>query len=152
ESINSAFARFNTIITSLKALDEGYSSKNYVRKFLKALHPNGEKRLRKNLVMRSVRLLEVNTKNTPWWLETSREELDSRDNLGTTKRRSKEAEMTRTTKVIENVLDAVIQIILLEKCPKLPKDKNQRAFVRGSWCDSDEEEDEKAKDVTCLVT
>ncbi|GJT84694.1 zf-CCHC domain-containing protein [Tanacetum coccineum] len=31
--------RFNTIITSLKALDEGYSSKNYVRKFLRALHP-----------------------------------------------------------------------------------------------------------------
>ncbi|GJR29832.1 hypothetical protein Tco_1106064 [Tanacetum coccineum] len=39
ESIYSAFARFNTIITSLKALDECYSSKNYVRKFLKALHP-----------------------------------------------------------------------------------------------------------------
>ncbi|GJU55711.1 zf-CCHC domain-containing protein [Tanacetum coccineum] len=39
EFINSAFARFNTIITSLKALDEGYSCKNYVRKFLKALHP-----------------------------------------------------------------------------------------------------------------
>ncbi|GJS73383.1 retrovirus-related pol polyprotein from transposon TNT 1-94 [Tanacetum coccineum] len=39
ESINSAFARFNTIITSLKALDEGYSSKNYVRKFLRAFHP-----------------------------------------------------------------------------------------------------------------
>ncbi|GJT64859.1 retrovirus-related pol polyprotein from transposon TNT 1-94 [Tanacetum coccineum] len=36
---SSAFARFNTIITSLKALDEGYSSKNYVRKFLRALHP-----------------------------------------------------------------------------------------------------------------
>ncbi|GJX60921.1 zf-CCHC domain-containing protein [Tanacetum coccineum] len=33
------FARFNNIITSLKALDEGYSSKNYVRKFLRALHP-----------------------------------------------------------------------------------------------------------------
>ncbi|GJW08246.1 hypothetical protein Tco_1570669, partial [Tanacetum coccineum] len=39
ESIDSAFARFNTIITSLKALDEGYSSKNFVRKFLRALHP-----------------------------------------------------------------------------------------------------------------
>nr|GEV05850.1 UBN2 domain-containing protein [Tanacetum cinerariifolium] len=39
ESIDGAFARFNTIITSLKALDEGYSSKNYVRKFLKDLHP-----------------------------------------------------------------------------------------------------------------
>ncbi|GKE51732.1 hypothetical protein Tco_1486888, partial [Tanacetum coccineum] len=33
------FARFNTIITSLKTLDEGLSSKNYVRKFLRALHP-----------------------------------------------------------------------------------------------------------------
>nr|GEX89888.1 zf-CCHC domain-containing protein/UBN2 domain-containing protein [Tanacetum cinerariifolium] len=39
ESIDSAFARFNTIITSLKVLGEGYSSKNYVRKFLRALHP-----------------------------------------------------------------------------------------------------------------
>ncbi|GJT68280.1 hypothetical protein Tco_1019760 [Tanacetum coccineum] len=39
ESIDNAFARFNTIITSLKALDEGYSSKNYVRKFIRALHP-----------------------------------------------------------------------------------------------------------------
>ncbi|GJT83385.1 hypothetical protein Tco_1057727 [Tanacetum coccineum] len=39
ESIDNAFARFNTIITSLKALDEGFSSKNYVRKFLRALHP-----------------------------------------------------------------------------------------------------------------
>ncbi|GJV92688.1 hypothetical protein Tco_1540501 [Tanacetum coccineum] len=33
------FARFNTIITSLKALDESFSSKNYVRKFLRTLHP-----------------------------------------------------------------------------------------------------------------
>ncbi|GJZ28091.1 hypothetical protein Tco_0572738, partial [Tanacetum coccineum] len=39
ESIDNVFARFNTIITSLKALDEGFSSKNYVRKFLRALHP-----------------------------------------------------------------------------------------------------------------
>nr|GEV65391.1 retrovirus-related Pol polyprotein from transposon TNT 1-94 [Tanacetum cinerariifolium] len=36
---DSVFARFNTIITSLKALDEGYSSKNNVKKFLRALHP-----------------------------------------------------------------------------------------------------------------
>ncbi|GKB44047.1 hypothetical protein Tco_0888989 [Tanacetum coccineum] len=39
ESINNAFTRFNTVITSLKALDEGSSSKNYVRTFLRALHP-----------------------------------------------------------------------------------------------------------------
>ncbi|GJU49890.1 ribonuclease H-like domain-containing protein, partial [Tanacetum coccineum] len=36
--VDNDFARFNTIITSLKALDEGFSSKNYVRKFLRALH------------------------------------------------------------------------------------------------------------------
>nr|GEX00349.1 UBN2 domain-containing protein [Tanacetum cinerariifolium] len=39
ESIDSGFARFDTIITSLKALDEGFSSKNYVRKFLRAVRP-----------------------------------------------------------------------------------------------------------------
>ncbi|GKG19953.1 hypothetical protein Tco_0379754, partial [Tanacetum coccineum] len=39
ESIDNDFARFNTIITSLKALDEGFSSKNYVREFLRGLHP-----------------------------------------------------------------------------------------------------------------
>nr|GEU70875.1 zf-CCHC domain-containing protein/DUF4219 domain-containing protein/UBN2 domain-containing protein [Tanacetum cinerariifolium] len=38
ESIDNAFAKFNTIITSLKAFDEGFSSKNFVRKFLRALH------------------------------------------------------------------------------------------------------------------
>ncbi|GJZ02603.1 retrovirus-related pol polyprotein from transposon TNT 1-94 [Tanacetum coccineum] len=38
ESIDNAFAKFNTIITSLKALDESFSSKNCVRKFLRALH------------------------------------------------------------------------------------------------------------------
>nr|GEU41665.1 retrotransposon protein, putative, unclassified [Tanacetum cinerariifolium] len=40
---------------------------------------------------------------------------------------------------------------LIEKCPKPPKDKNQRAFVRGSWSDSGEEDDEKVKDKMCLA-
>nr|GEU85957.1 zf-CCHC domain-containing protein/UBN2 domain-containing protein [Tanacetum cinerariifolium] len=37
ETIDCAFARFNTVITSLKALDESFSSRNHVRKFLRAL-------------------------------------------------------------------------------------------------------------------
>nr|GEX62997.1 hypothetical protein [Tanacetum cinerariifolium] len=37
------------------------------------------------------------------------------------------------------------------ECPKPPKDNNQRAFIRGSCSDSDEEDDKKAKDKTCLV-
>nr|GEU63884.1 UBN2 domain-containing protein [Tanacetum cinerariifolium] len=39
ESIYNSFAKFDTIITSLKALDEGFSSKNCVKNFLRALHP-----------------------------------------------------------------------------------------------------------------
>ncbi|GJT36463.1 zf-CCHC domain-containing protein [Tanacetum coccineum] len=39
----------------------------------------------------------------------------------------------------------------IRECPKPPKDKNQRAFVKGSWSDSGEEDDEKVKDETCLV-
>nr|GEU29319.1 zf-CCHC domain-containing protein/UBN2 domain-containing protein [Tanacetum cinerariifolium] len=35
---------------------------------------------------------------------------------------------------------------LIRECPKPSKDKNQRAFVRGSWSDIGEEDDEKAKD------
>ncbi|GJZ65749.1 zf-CCHC domain-containing protein [Tanacetum coccineum] len=39
---------------------------------------------------------------------------------------------------------------LIGECPKPPKDKNQRAFVRGSWSDSGEEDDEKVKDENIL--
>nr|GEW34808.1 retrotransposon protein [Tanacetum cinerariifolium] len=40
---------------------------------------------------------------------------------------------------------------LIGECSKLPKDKNERAFVGGSWSDSGEENDEKVKEETCLV-
>ncbi|GKD30874.1 zf-CCHC domain-containing protein [Tanacetum coccineum] len=40
---------------------------------------------------------------------------------------------------------------LIGECPKPPKDKNQRAFVGGSWSDSGEEDDEKVNIKTCLV-
>ncbi|GKC22885.1 retrovirus-related pol polyprotein from transposon TNT 1-94, partial [Tanacetum coccineum] len=40
---------------------------------------------------------------------------------------------------------------LIKECPKPPKDKNQEAFVRGSWSDSGEEDDEKVNNETCLV-
>nr|GEY04597.1 hypothetical protein [Tanacetum cinerariifolium] len=30
-------------------------------------------------------------------------------------------------------------------------DQNHRAFIEGSWSDSGEEDDEKAKDETCLM-
>nr|GEY33320.1 alpha/beta hydrolases superfamily protein [Tanacetum cinerariifolium] len=40
---------------------------------------------------------------------------------------------------------------LIEECPKSPRSNNQRAFIRGAWSDSGEDEEEKAKDETYLV-
>ncbi|GJW47787.1 retrovirus-related pol polyprotein from transposon TNT 1-94 [Tanacetum coccineum] len=40
---------------------------------------------------------------------------------------------------------------LIGECLKPPKEKNKRAFVGGSWSYSSEEDDEKAKDETCLM-
>ncbi|GKE68272.1 hypothetical protein Tco_1526344, partial [Tanacetum coccineum] len=40
---------------------------------------------------------------------------------------------------------------LIGECPKPQNDKNQRAFVGGSWSYSSEEDDEKIQDETCLV-
>ncbi|GKA94180.1 hypothetical protein Tco_0816166 [Tanacetum coccineum] len=154
ETIDSAFARFNTIITSLKALDEGYSSKNYVRKFLRALYPKWRAKVTaieesKDLTSLSLdelirnlkakkesseledgllyRLPEVKIKNTPWRLETSRSSLREEVDLCGDPNH------------------------LIGECPKALKDKNQRAFVGGSWSDSGEEDDEKVKDETCIV-
>nr|GEU45365.1 zf-CCHC domain-containing protein/UBN2 domain-containing protein [Tanacetum cinerariifolium] len=67
ESIDNEFARFNTIITSLKALDKGFSSKNYVRKFLRTLHPKWRVKVTaieesKDLTLRSLDKLIGNLK------------------------------------------------------------------------------------------
>ncbi|GKC23455.1 hypothetical protein Tco_1025605, partial [Tanacetum coccineum] len=40
---------------------------------------------------------------------------------------------------------------LIGECPKPPRSKNQRAFVKETWSDSGEDEEEKTKDETCLV-
>ncbi|GKD46078.1 zf-CCHC domain-containing protein, partial [Tanacetum coccineum] len=40
---------------------------------------------------------------------------------------------------------------LIGECPKLSRNHYQRAYVRGSWSDSDEEGEEKTKDEKCLM-
>ncbi|GKB62695.1 zf-CCHC domain-containing protein [Tanacetum coccineum] len=81
------------------------------------------------------------TKSTPWRLETSRssskEEVGSQDKNGKSDRKCYRCGDPNH---------------LIGECPKPPKDKNQKAFFGGSWSDSGEEDDEKAKDETCLVT
>ncbi|GJV10549.1 hypothetical protein Tco_1352090 [Tanacetum coccineum] len=123
ESINSAFARFNTIITSLKALDEGYSSKNYVRKFLRALHPKWRAKVMtieesKDLTSLSLDKLIGNIKAKK---ESSDEECSTS--------RSEDEEYAMAVRDFKNFF-------------------KKRG---GSWSDSGEEDDGKAKDETCLV-
>ncbi|GJY27393.1 retrovirus-related pol polyprotein from transposon TNT 1-94 [Tanacetum coccineum] len=67
---------------------------------------------------------KVETKNTPWRLETSRSSKEKR--CGDPNH-------------------------LIEECPKPPKDKYQKAFVGGSWSNSGGEMMKRPKDETCLV-
>ncbi|GJV60496.1 retrovirus-related pol polyprotein from transposon TNT 1-94, partial [Tanacetum coccineum] len=125
ESIDSAFARFNTIITSLKALDEGYSIKNYDRKFLRALHLKWREK---------VTAIEESKDLTSLSLD----------------------ELIGNLKVHKMIIKKDFEIVKMKNTPwkefpKPPKDKNQRAFVGGSWSDSGEEDDEKVNNKTCLV-
>nr|GFA15343.1 zf-CCHC domain-containing protein/UBN2 domain-containing protein [Tanacetum cinerariifolium] len=172
ESIDSAFARFNTIITSLKALDECYSSKNYVRKFLRALHPKWRakvttikelkdlKSLSLNELIENLKVHEMIIKKDSKIVKAKGErksislkaKKESSDEESLTFG-SEDEEYAMTVRDFKKFFKRRGRDLnhLIGECPKPPKDKNQRAFVGGSWSDSGEEDDKKAKDETCLI-
>ncbi|GJS80050.1 hypothetical protein Tco_0729931 [Tanacetum coccineum] len=141
ESIDSAFARFKTIITSLKALDEGYSSKNYFIGNLKVhetiIKKDSEivkaKVERKSLALKAKKESSKEECSTFWLCEDKSIRLRVRD-FKTFLRR-----------------DADDPNHILENDQSQPRGQDQRAFVGGSWSDSGEENDEKIQDDTCLV-
>ncbi|GJY21947.1 zf-CCHC domain-containing protein [Tanacetum coccineum] len=204
ESIDNAFARFNTIITSLKALDEGFFSKNYVRKFLRALHPKWRAKVTaieesKDLTSLSLdelignlKVYEVIIKNDSEMVKGKREQnrslalkakKESSDEDSSTsdsedeeyamavrdfkkffKRRGRfvrqphdERKVSQRNKDDKNgkgerkCFKCGDSNHLIGECPKLSRSYNQRAFVGGSWSDSDEDEEEKTKDEKCLM-
>nr|GEW38860.1 hypothetical protein [Tanacetum cinerariifolium] len=125
-SIDNAFAKFNTIIISLKALDEGFSSKNCVRKFLMALHPKWRAKVTaveesKNLTTLSLNELIGNLK----------ESID--DDSSTSDSEDEEYAMA------------------VRDFKKFFKRRRRFAFVGGSWSDSNEDEEEKTNDEKCLM-
>ncbi|GKA04609.1 retrovirus-related pol polyprotein from transposon TNT 1-94 [Tanacetum coccineum] len=203
ETIDSAFARFNTIITSLKALDEGYSSKNYVSTFLRALHPKWiakvmaieeskdltsllldelieNLKVHEMIIKKDSKIVKDKGERKSLALKAKKESSD--EECSTSK--SKDEEYAMAVRDIKKFFKRRGRFVrqprndkktfqrshgdkngkgerkffrcgdpnhLIEECPKLQKDKNQRAFVGGSWSDSGEEDDEKVKDETCLV-
>nr|GEV90702.1 zf-CCHC domain-containing protein/UBN2 domain-containing protein [Tanacetum cinerariifolium] len=158
ESIDNAFSKFNTIITSLKALDEGLSRKNCVRKFLKALHQKWRAKVMaikdsKNLTTLSLDELIGNLKV---YEEVIKKDLE-------TVKGKKEQSRSLALKVKKEVSDEDSSSSdseddkcgdlnhLIGECSKPPKNNDQRAFIGGAWSDNGEDEVEKTKDETCLV-
>nr|GEV88481.1 copia protein [Tanacetum cinerariifolium] len=203
EYIDSAFARFNTIFTSLKALDECYSSKNYVRKFLRALHPKWRAKVttieeskdltslsldelirnlkvQEMIVKKDFEIVKAKGERKSIALKAKKESSDEecltsesedekyamavRDFKKFFKRRGRFVRQPRNGKKTfqrnsddkkgkgdRKCFGCGDPNHLIRECTKPPKDKNHRAFVRGSWSDSDKEDDEKVKEETCLV-
>nr|GEV37500.1 retrovirus-related Pol polyprotein from transposon TNT 1-94 [Tanacetum cinerariifolium] len=175
ESTDSAFASFNTINTSLKALDEGYYIKNYVRKFLRALHPKWRAKVKAieelkdltslslNELIWNLKVHEIIIKKDSKIVKSKRE----RRSLGLkAKKESSDDECLTFGSEDEEYAMAVRDFKKFFKrrgrfmrrpkssywrMSKTTKNKNQRAFVGGSWSDSGEEDDEKIKDEMCLV-
>nr|GEW17975.1 retrovirus-related Pol polyprotein from transposon TNT 1-94 [Tanacetum cinerariifolium] len=153
ESIDSAFARFNTIITSLKALDEDYSSKNYVRKFLRALHPKW--RVKVMAIKESKYLTSLSLDELIGNLKAKKESSDEECSTS----ESKDEEYTMAVRDFKKFLKRRGRFMRQPRNDKKTfqrsrddnNDKNQRAFVGGSWSDSGEEDDEKVKNKMCLV-
>ncbi|GJX01545.1 retrovirus-related pol polyprotein from transposon TNT 1-94 [Tanacetum coccineum] len=146
KSIDNAFAKFNTIITSLKALDEGFSSKNCVRKFLRALHPKWRAKVMaieesKNLTTLPLDELIGNLKV---YEEVIKKDFE-------TVKGKKEQSRSLALKVKKEVSDEDSSSSDSEDEEYPPKNNDQRAFIGGAWSDNGEDEVGKTKDETCLV-
>ncbi|GJY90927.1 hypothetical protein Tco_0506123 [Tanacetum coccineum] len=175
ESIDSAFARFNTIITSLKdLLDEGNFSKGrHKRSFLGVTSQMEEAKVTAikelkgltslsldeelfdfRVVKRRVRLWAVRD------IKKSEDEeyvMAVRDFKKFFKRRGRFVRHPRNDKKTfqrsRNDKNRKVKgSAFVGECPKPSRDKNQRAFVGGSWSDSGEEDDEKIQDETSSST
>nr|GEX66473.1 UBN2 domain-containing protein [Tanacetum cinerariifolium] len=128
ESIDCGFARFNTIINSLKALDEGFPSMNYVRKFLRALHPKWRAKVTtieesKDLGKKErVKSIALKAKKESGYDETSTSESDDEE-----------------------------YAMAVRNFKKFFRRKDQKAFIGGFWSDSENDAKDKTNNETCLM-
>ncbi|GJT81905.1 hypothetical protein Tco_1056247 [Tanacetum coccineum] len=143
---------------STKSLDEKRvdSSKNYVRKFLRALHPKwrakfiaieeskdltslsldeliGNLKVHKMIIKKDFEIVKAKVERKSLALKAKKESSDEEcSTFG-----SEDEEYAMAVKHFKKFFKRI--------------DKNQRAFIGGSWSDSGEEDDEKVNNKTCLV-
>ncbi|GJR37012.1 retrovirus-related pol polyprotein from transposon TNT 1-94 [Tanacetum coccineum] len=163
-----SFLDFNTIITSLKALDEGFSSKNYVRKFLRALHPKWRAKVTKieeskdlsslaldelignlkvhEVVMEKDSEIYRGKKERVKSIALKAKKESSDDETSTSESDDKEYVMA-----VRNFKKCADPNHLIGDCLKPPRNKDQKAFIGGSWSDSENEAEEKTNDETGLM-
>ncbi|GJX10026.1 retrovirus-related pol polyprotein from transposon TNT 1-94 [Tanacetum coccineum] len=146
ESIDNAFARFNTIFTSLKALYEGFSSKNYIRKFLRALHPKWRAKvtaikesedltsLSLNELIGNLKVYEVIIKKDFEMVKGKREQSRS-----------------LALKAKKESSDEEVQPLIVKTKICYGRERLQEVFQKTRKSDSGEDKEEKTKDETCLV-
>ncbi|GJW95358.1 zf-CCHC domain-containing protein [Tanacetum coccineum] len=187
ESIDSGFARFNTIITSLKALDEGFSSKNYVRKFLRALHPKWREKVTAikeskdlsslaldelignlkvhEVVMERVNFIALKAKKESSYDETLTSESDDKEydmavrnfkiffrRKGKFVRQPREEKKSfrqrdeKKGKSDRKCFRCGDPNYLIGDCPEPSRNKDQKAFIGGSWSDSENDAEDKTND------
>ncbi|GKE48684.1 zf-CCHC domain-containing protein, partial [Tanacetum coccineum] len=191
------------IITSLKALDEGFSSKNYVRKFRRALHPKWREKVTSieeskdlsslaldeligNLKVHEVvmekdseiykgkkeriKSIALKAKKESSDDETSTSESDDKEYAMAVRnfkkffrrngkfvwqpreeRKSFRQRDEKKGKSDRKCFRCGDPNHLIGDCPKPSRDKDQKAFIRGSWSDSENDSEDKTNDETCLM-
>ncbi|GKA97316.1 hypothetical protein Tco_0825210 [Tanacetum coccineum] len=132
ESIDSDFARFNTIITSLKALDE--ELKDLTSLSLDELIRN--LKVHEMIIKKDSEIVKAKGERKPLALKAKK--VSSNEESSTSG--SEDEEYAMAVRDFKKFFKRIGRF-----------DTNQRAFVGGSWSDSGEEDDEKAKDKTCLM-
>ncbi|GJR31384.1 hypothetical protein Tco_1107616 [Tanacetum coccineum] len=166
----SAFDRFNTIITSLKPLDKGYSSKNYVRKFLRALHPKWRAKVMtieesKDLTSLSLAELIGNLKVHEMIIKKDFKIVKAKEERKSlalkAKKESSDEECLTSKSEGEEYAMAVkdFKKFFKRRCRFVRQPRNDKKTFQRSRDDKNrksdkkigEEDDEKAKDETCLI-
>ncbi|GJY91614.1 hypothetical protein Tco_0506810 [Tanacetum coccineum] len=142
ESIDSGFARFNTIIISLKTLDEDLTS-------LSLEELIGNLKVHKMIIKKDFEIVKAKRERKSLALKAKKESSDEECSTF----RSEDKEYAMAVRYFKKLRKGRREDPnhLIGECPKPLKDKNQRAFVGGSWSDSGDEDDEKAKYETCLM-
>ncbi|GKC08221.1 hypothetical protein Tco_0999831 [Tanacetum coccineum] len=202
ESIDSGFARFNTIITSLKVLDEGFYSKNYVRKFLRVVHLKrrakvmaieelkdlsslaldeliGNLKVHEVVIEKDFKIYKCKKERVKS-ISIKAKKVSSDDETSTSENDDEEYDMAvRNFKKFFRRKDRFVRQSREEKsfrqrddkkgksdrkffrCGDLnhligeylkpPRNKDQKAFIGGSWSDRENEAEDKTNEETCLV-